>query len=261
VFLPSGSPAASSASRGLSLWPPVFAVWGTGHRSSLHSHHAWHLIVGVDGPGLFQRSARARPVYADAYLTRPDVPHASDADGRWVLVIFVNPESDVGAQLGAIAAESITVLEPGPVARIRAALGPLRTREELARGAARALAELGVGPGRSAIRHPAIRRVLGHLRSAAPGADESLEALAALAGLSPSRFLHVFSREVGIPLRPYLRWLKLERAANLLRTDASLADVAYAAGFSDAAHMSRTFRAMLGTTPSFLRSSQSIQAS
>lgn len=250
-----------SASGALSLWPPVFAVWGTGHRSSLHSHHAWHLIVGLDGPARFRRSARARPVEAHAYLTRPDVPHASDANGHRVLVVFVNPESDVGAELGAVATEPITVLEPARVERIREALGPLRTREDLQRGASHALAELGVASGLPAVRHPAIRRVIRHLRSAPPGADESLEALAALARLSPSRFLHAFSSEVGIPLRPYLRWIKLERAVNLLRSDASLAEIAYAAGFADAAHMSRTFRSMLGTTPSFLRGSQSVQAS
>lgn len=241
-------------------WPPVFAVWGTGHRSSLHAHHAWHLVIGLDGPALVRASARARPVPAHAYLTRPDVPHASDANGRRVLVVFVNPESRIGAQLGVLSPEPIAVLAEERVARLRAVLGPLGSAEERMRGALRALEELGAGAGPPAIRHPAIRRVLRHLRGAAPGGDESLAALAARAGLSPSHFLHVFSQQVGIPLRPYLRWLKLERAANLLTTDACLADVAHAAGFSDAAHMSRSFRAMLGTTPSFLRRSQSVQA-
>jgi AraC-like DNA-binding protein len=118
----------------------------------------------------------------------------------------------------------------------------------------------GIVAGGPRLRPRAVRRVLRHLRSSPPGGDESLDALAALGGLSPSRFMHVFSEEVGIPLRPYLRWLKLERAATALGAGALPAEAAHAAGFADAAHMTRSFRAMLGTTPATLRRSLSVQA-
>jgi methylphosphotriester-DNA--protein-cysteine methyltransferase len=44
------------------------------------------------------------------------------------------------------------------------------------------------------------------------------------------------TKEVRIPLRPYLRWLKLERAASAIADGAMLSEAAYAAGFADAAH-------------------------
>jgi hypothetical protein len=59
--------------------------------------------------------------------------------------------------------------------------------------------------------------------------------------------MHAFSKEVGIPLRPYLRWLKLERAGSAIATGATLSDAAYAAGFADAAHMTRTFKGSWGS--------------
>jgi AraC-like DNA-binding protein len=242
----------------MSSWPPVFAVWGT--RSSLHSHHAWQLMVGVDGPLRVQSSAHAPPRTAHALLTRPDVPHAAEADGRQVLVIFVHPESEAGAQLAARGGAGFEVLTRPLVERMRHALRTTRPHERLTAGARRVLARLGAEAGRPAIRHPAIRKVLRQLRGEGPRGDESLEALAALAGLSPSRFMHVFSEQVGIPLRPYLRWLKLERAAMAIAGGASAAEAAHAAGFADAAHMARSFRSMLGTTPSALRRSQSVQA-
>jgi AraC-like DNA-binding protein len=72
--------------------------------------------------------------------------------------------------------------------------------------------------------------------------------------------MHAFTAEVGIPLRPYLRWLKLERAATALATGAGLSDAAHAAGFSDAAHTTRTFRRMHGVTPAApKRRSRSVQ--
>jgi len=82
--------------------------------------------------------------------------------------------------------------------------------------------------------------------------DTSARALAAGAGLSESSFLHVFKESTGTPLRRYLLWLRLQRAAGLILTSRSLTDAAFAAGFADAAHMTRTFRRLFGVTPSAL---------
>ena len=76
--------------------------------------------------------------------------------------------------------------------------------------------------------------------------------LAAVSGLSRSRLMHLFTESVGVPIRPYLLWLRLQRAACDLMNGASVTDAAQNAGFSDAAHLTRTFRRMLGTTPSDL---------
>jgi transcriptional regulator GlxA family with amidase domain len=65
--------------------------------------------------------------------------------------------------------------------------------------------------------------------------------------------MHVFTTSVGTPLRPYLAWLRVQRAAMAIISGNSLTDAAHTAGFSDAAHMSRTFTRMLGIAPSLLR--------
>jgi len=54
-------------------------------------------------------------------------------------------------------------------------------------------------------------------------------------------------------LRPYLAWLRLQRAAGDIVRGEPLSSAAAAAGFSDAAHMSRTFRRMLGMPPTTLQ--------
>ena len=82
--------------------------------------------------------------------------------------------------------------------------------------------------------------------------DLSLKTLAGIAGLSPSRFMHAFTESVGVPVRPYILWLRLQRAACDLTDGASVTSAAHRAGFSDAAHLTRTFRRMLGATPSDL---------
>jgi AraC-like DNA-binding protein len=50
-------------------------------------------------------------------------------------------------------------------------------------------------------------------------------------------------------VRRYVLWLRLQRAVAALSSGRSVTDAAYAAGFSDAAHLSRTFRRMLGCPP------------
>jgi AraC-like DNA-binding protein len=74
--------------------------------------------------------------------------------------------------------------------------------------------------------------------------------------------MHAFTESVGLPLRPYLRWLRVQRAAAAIAAGQPLAQAAASAGFSDAAHMSRTFRDMFGLPPSALAErSQFMQAS
>ena len=95
-----------------------------------------------------------------------------------------------------------------------------------------------------------VKRVIRDLpdRLAEAGAV-SLDAVAASGRLCPSRFLHLFTTSVGVPLRPYVLWLRLQCGASELARGQSVADAAHAAGFSDAAHFTRTFRRMIGTTP------------
>jgi AraC-like DNA-binding protein len=95
-----------------------------------------------------------------------------------------------------------------------------------------------------------VKRVLRDLPNRLAEADAvSLDAVAASVGLSPSRFLHLFTTSVGVPLRPYVLWLRLQCGACELARRKSVAEASHAAGFSDAAHFTRTFRRMIGATP------------
>lgn len=53
------------------------------------------------------------------------------------------------------------------------------------------------------------------------------------AGLSPRQMRRVFARDVGLPMRAYLRWRRLQRAFAAVQEGASLGAAAVAAGFAD----------------------------
>jgi len=74
--------------------------------------------------------------------------------------------------------------------------------------------------------------------------------VARVAGMSTSRFRAFFKETTGWGFADYLRDLRLERAARLLReTGESVAEVAYQTGFADQSHLQRLFKAKTGISP------------
>jgi AraC-like DNA-binding protein len=235
----------------MAVWPSLLAVAGPGDTTRTHRHHNLHVLLAREGSVRVRVGGDARE--AAGVLTGPDVPHAIEAVGRDVVLLFADPESVPGASLGATLS--------GPVAHIDATtrdalLGPLPMHPESAvldSWMDGAVARLTGAQWQRPRTHPAIRRVLRTLREGPWPTDTSLEGLSERAGLSPSRFMHVFTESTGIPLRPYLRWLRFQRAAGAILAGEPLSAAAAGAGFSDAAHMSRTFKEMFGLSPSTLQ--------
>ena len=85
-----------------------------------------------------------------------------------------------------------------------------------------------------------------------PHRSHSMAELGECAGLSASRFLHLFKAETGVPLRRYRLWNRMGAAVAAVREGMSLTDAAYAAGFASSAHFSTAFRDMFGMMPSEL---------
>ncbi|APR83136.1 Transcriptional regulator, AraC family protein [Minicystis rosea] len=238
----------------LPLWPPILAARAEGSRSAGHAHHAMHLVLAREGSLRVQRGADAPWDQAAGVLTAPDVPHAIDADGVSVLLVFFDPESDVGASLHAALAGPVRLVSDAERDALVDVDPMSLMRSEQRAWMDRLLATLGATavPSRRAM-HPRVKKLLAYLRAADPETDTSLEALAAEVGLSPGRLMHAFTESIGVPLRPYLAWLKLQRAAAGVVSGLPLGQAAHAAGFADAAHMTRTFRRAFGMTPSMLR--------
>jgi len=240
-------------------WPPILATRGPGAKSTAHAHHAMHVVLAMRGELRFRMGARGAVRSAPGVITAPDAPHAIDAAGCEILLVFLDPESAHGAALRGHVDSMLALDERARDALLRAGDEPMAIMMGggvawAARAASVIAAERRADAPKPAI-HPRVRALLRVLRDLPADADTSLEALARHVGLSPGRLMHAFTESIGTPLRPYLTWLRLQRAAAAIVGGASLTDAAVAAGFSDAAHMTRTFRRMLGMTPSSLRPS------
>ncbi|WP_378739870.1 AraC family transcriptional regulator [Nocardia brasiliensis] len=98
--------------------------------------------------------------------------------------------------------------------------------------------------------HPAVAQVLRTVPARLDNGPIRLRDLAREVHLSESRLTHVFSADLGLPFRAYVRWLRVQRAVELLAAGHSLTEVAHGAGFADSAHLTRVCRRMFGAPPS-----------
>ena len=224
-------------------------VWGPGFITAGHSHHCFQLVMAMRGTLLVRGGIKNAWIKTGAVLVRPDVVHEVDARDGTVVLAFVDSESELGTALGERIDGDISCIPEAQVARWRTALGKEPTHARVERWVRTEL----LHRRRPVKIHPRVNRVLKYLRERPAISDDlSLKTLAGVSGLSQSHFMHAFTESVGVPLRPYIRWLRLQRAACDLMAGASVTSAAHSAGFSDNAHLTRTFRRMLGMTPTDL---------
>ncbi|REK74487.1 AraC family transcriptional regulator [Paenibacillus paeoniae] len=85
----------------------------------------------------------------------------------------------------------------------------------------------------------------------------TLEELASLVYLSPSRFSDIFKRSVGMPPLLYLIQIRLERAVTLLENgNMKITDIALECGFRTLTNFNRLFKKHVGVTPKVSRKLQ-----
>ena len=242
-------PAEHDATFVLFLWSHRALYAGPSPENELHRHHAAQLCVGLDATlhvGDKEDSARQD---MRAVFVPPDRPHVIDAESGRVVAIYWEPESTdyPFAPLGS-AVRALSLPDHG-WRRLRQmdlrSLSPVEAWAECA-----AALDLPVQASPTPL-DPRIADTVEYIRHA-PGEPHTLHALAERAHLSPSRLSHLFSEQVGVTLRRFIVWNRARYVVGAALSGASLTEAAHAAGFSDAAHMSHTFRGMFGFAPSTL---------
>lgn len=228
----------------------------------LHSHYAIQVAFGSAAGIRFRADDRDEWTEYGGAMVPSRQPHSMDATSlpSWV-VLFVEPETREGRAL----AERHLRQGIAPVAEeVLADFGaPIFAAWKAQRGAA------DDGRIADAAQH-LVHALAGDVVAPAIVVDErilravafvkahverplSLEEVAAEACLSPSRFRHLFVEQTGMALRPYILWRRFLRVWELLAAGESLSSAAHAAGFADAAHLSRTSRTMFGFPPSAMQ--------
>jgi len=236
---------------------------------------------GIVFVGASVRTSRARPATASLYFARSGrlglrIGEATEWTSTRGVLVAPNVPQQVATADGEVVALKIDLeteahrriagrLRSGPVYEL-----PASVIDELSARARVWLEDEALAPSRlwdlaldlvsdplpGRCVDPRIARVCASLKQTFAAAPPVAQ-LAAEVGLSEGRLTHLFTQQIGVPLRRYVSWLRLRRVVYVYMLTNSLTQAAYDAGFADSAHLSRTFRSEFGLRPSALLREQS----
>lgn len=234
----------------LFAWPQRLLLIGPGAGTDSHSHHAAQVCVGLDAPLSMRSSPGEEWQEAQGFFVPANQPHQLDAGGRPAAFLYLEADSDECRRYATRRPAGLEKLPPAPawLPLLRAVANSGDPNEAQALVAAILEASRGPAPVQMDRRISAAQEWIGSHLSGTVRIADAAEAVQ----LSESHFAHLFSEQVGMPLRRYVLWRRLREAlAGAMRGD-SLTVAAHSAGFADSAHLSRTFRDHFGVAPSFL---------
>jgi AraC family transcriptional regulator len=227
----------------------------------MHAHYAIQIAFGSEWGIRFRTSEREAWTEYGGVVIASRQPHTMDASRvPFDAVLFVEPETHEGRALSerylSGGAGGITALPDDALAGVAPALFSAwqeqRSTPAVTNAARRVVHALTGGVEPSVVSDERILRAVAYINQHLD-APLTLEEVAAEAFLSPSRFRHLFVEQTGMALRPYILWRRFLRVWELLMAGASLSAAAHAAGFADAAHLTRTSRRTFGFPPSALQ--------
>ncbi len=253
------------------LKPGILIIYGASLDAEKHKHHAIQLVW----PALNTVCKYNGDEVLGPLIVNSKVEHQLQMEAGWVLL--VEPKSEFGQQLSIRLGQCDVVSIEGVAPFCNGHSGPSEEfSENLSKGLSQELSNdptvlllpiskaLGVTriftDAVSNVSDARIQQLLNSLNSCLPGdclkpATWRASEVAASLHLSQSRFLHLFSEKMGITWRPYLLWHRMICAINAMLKGTSATDAAHMAGFSDSAHLSRTFRSLFGMS---IREAQSL---
>jgi AraC-like DNA-binding protein len=228
-----------------------------------HAHYAIQIAFG-SVPGIRFQAGAQHPwrEYAGVVIASRQ-PHAMDVTQLPAnVVLFVEPETREGRAITERWIESgISALPESLVQDVAtplfAAYFDYPTRGAVERAARRVIHTLTGGVEPAVVTDERIVRAIAHI-NAHLDRPLSLDDVASVACLSPSRFRHLFVEQTGVGLRPYVLWRRFLHVWSLLTAGESLSTAAHAAGFADAAHLSRTSRSTFGFPPSAMQMARAL---
>lgn len=195
-----------------------------------HRNPVTCILAGLDGP--LAVCTRAERSEGDIVVIRPGVEHWVEINGRAKVLYFDGLQYPLTAALAARVPRDLEALAIDALASRSAAQEELRARfsggrERCPARVARAIEAI--------VQDPMTRMTQGELA-------ERLR-------LGRTQALRAFKATTGMTFREFKRWTALCAATRQIAEGQLVRTAAMDAGFADTAHLTRTFRAAFGTTP------------
>ncbi|TGM74482.1 AraC family transcriptional regulator [Leptospira mtsangambouensis] len=223
-------------------------------QTDFHEHYAATLAISISLEKKIHIETETNSGDYRVALVGPNTFHRTVAPGVEMIALIIDPET---YEYGSIADRTkngfVKEFEISPFVPLKSKLwdlyyGNLSNEQawELQQELLRSIFPFEVLPKKIDER---ILRIAHKVRTELPNTIRMKE-IGKEFSISDDRLVRLFKESMGIPLRRYLLWVKLLKASYLLKNGISLTEVAHAAGFSDSAHFTRTFKENFGFVPS-----------
>ncbi len=237
----------------LYFWAGYLMYLGRVADNSEHMHHALQVIVDRDG--LFRLRVDESSIECGGVVIGPDRSHQLLSSNDSQVHLYIDREAAVAKAIASrhLGEGHVKILDGDLLKRLRCCidaagnfLGSCGQANEVCR---RIVTELGGYAKHAGMTiDPRIEAAVQLIKENYLTRKVYLAELARHAGLSQSHLMHMFSEQIGIPPRRYVLWQRLMTAFLFAVQGKSLTESAHSAGFSDSAHLSRTYKRMYGLT-------------
>jgi len=209
---------------------------------------AFHVYVAIEG-GLRLAAEGAGESFGELAAVPPDVRHTISSDHRTVICVTIEPETVRAGALDELARRLAGAERHSFVDRIRAAYRRLLHQSC---GDDIGSADFDILCFGEALPHraldPRVARAIAQIGRFS-GEPVTAASCAAEAGLSASRFLHLFKHETNISFRAFRAWKRARHLLHYANQDLNLAHLAQDIGYPDSTHFSHSIRRFYGLKP------------
>jgi AraC family transcriptional regulator len=241
------------------LWEEYGLFLGAAGSAELHESPAIKICISLEENFGLRISENDNWKSYSAAIIPAGLSHAIEGRGNRMAMFLLAPEGSLGQVLiPCTSTDRITEIPRTKLAKLLSEISHFEN-PDIAGGAGdeifhRVIAEIADGSLDAHL--PAIDpRVAQSIEWIRAGRDSGIlvKDIAAEVDLSESRFSHLFTENVRVPVRRYLLWLRLRDALHMMAAEGgSLTETAHSAGFADSSHLTRTFKTSLGIAPSAL---------
>ncbi|HSV79844.1 MAG TPA: AraC family transcriptional regulator [Ramlibacter sp.] len=237
----------TSADRMLWITPDRIFYAGLLGAPVMHTKGAIIVYIAIEGR-LRVRIQGGEWQTAEVVVVQPYVPYEVACEGRHALDILIEPETVDLARLPPLLRACGAVDAPEFAAHVRCMHQQLLSVEAAADLPADFDAAFFGQPLPARTLDTRIAAVLENIRNN-PSTVAAADDCAAQAGLSFSRFLHLFKEQVGAPFRSVRTWKRARSLLHHVTSDSSLVYVALDIGYPDSTHFSHSIRQTYGLKP------------
>lgn len=222
------------------------------YHCSSHRHGAPVFLAGLYGK--FRLRVRGGDwLWCRTAIIPAGVVHELDVDGQPIAVLYIEPTVAGGDAFKPLidncrAWNGALVGNGGEIAFMRD-LYENRYRQDWTADALQDILGYAVRRASSDAIDPRLQRIIEHLHNHVDDLTP-LATLTAQVRLSPSRFQHLFTEQIGVPFRRYRSWNRMRQALTRIVGGDNFTIAAHAAGFSDSSHFCHDFRKTFGAPPS-----------